>query len=68
MEKIRRDGICIKGKEQEVWVMIQPMPASHCLSRMHYICLLGKEYLASANMLFSAVVKEHFMAFYRLSV
>ena len=28
----------------------------------------GKEYLASAKILFSAVVKEHYMAFYRLSV
>lgn len=42
MEKIRRDGICIKGKEQEVWVMIQPMPASHCLSRMHDSMLIRK--------------------------
>ena len=48
--------------------MIQPMPASHFLSRMHYSMLIRKEYLASAKMLFSAVVKEHYMAFYRLSV
>lgn len=42
MEKIRRDGIGIKGKEQGVWVMIQSMPASHCLSRMHYSMLIRK--------------------------